>query len=87
MMMISKSTIGELIEWLIEKIFKGAIVSASGEPEESAAHLKLGATCVWGKPIPKGAVEKALSFFASELWHCTTPDDVPAPPALKILQK
>ena len=79
-MMISKSTAGELIEWLVEKGFKGAIVSVTGDPEESAAHLKLGAACAWGKPIPKAAVEEALSYFASELWHCAT-QEVPAPPA------
>ena len=79
-MMISKSTTGELIEWLVEKGFKGAIVSVTGDPEETASHLKAGANCAWGKPIPKPAVEKALSCFASELWHCATPE-VPAPPA------
>ncbi|KAJ8602175.1 hypothetical protein CTAYLR_003493 [Chrysophaeum taylorii] len=48
-----KLTGTDAIRWMVcELRFRGVIISASGDPAASRAHLKLGAHLAWGKPLP-----------------------------------
>jgi hypothetical protein len=56
----------DLIKWLVGNGFKGAIVSVTGDPGESATHISCGAKCAWGKPFLKGGIHTDVARLLSK---------------------